>query len=808
VLFITKVLVPLRALFALAALIGLAAFALTATASASGTPTLQSSFGAFVRPQAITVDQSTGDVYVLDAGTANVQRFDADGDPTAFTATGSNVLDGSTTPQGAFSFDSPSGGAQIAVDNSGGATDGDIYVVSSGSDAFHGVIDIFGATGAYRGQLPSPDAGTALTELCGVAVGPSGTVYAGDYYGNVDRWTPAASPATSADYDAQITGLAQNTCAVAVTYAGAGALTKYQASDFGTHAPAGTTIDFAATALAVDPSNDDLYADEGTQIVQYDSAASSLATFGSGDIGSSQGVAVNAATTQVYVTDASTGTVHLYAPPPGAPVITAVVAGDVRPLRATLQAKVDPGSTATHYRFEYGTDTSYGTNVPALDASIGQAGSGQPVRQEAGGLQPETTYHFRVVATSTLGTVTGDDATFTTPPAASVTATDVEAISVMVHGTINAQGQPATYHFEYGADTGYGHSTAEADGGSGSTDVAVAKPIPGLTPGTTYHVRLVAQVAGQRVSSEDATFTTLPAAAVTTSAVTDVTPTSARLNAVVDTHGNPGTYRISVQSLTNPYSSATTIANLSATDGPQAVSGVVSDLPPGSSFVVRAGATVGSFTSYGDQVTFATPGLPPDVPVLPPAVVAVPYGCAAPHLNPVNVHPKPGDTVTVTGTDLGVGGAIAAGALQVQPTSWSPTLVKFTVPGDAAGTLPLTVDCGTASNTVGLAIYHAPDNAFAIAKSSVKGSVATLSVKVPGPGKVETAAKNTAAKQITIKKASTAKVEVKLNAAGRKALAKAKSRTLRVSVRVRFTAAGGTSSTQTKSVTFTRAKGK
>jgi len=48
------------------------------------------------------------------------------------------------------------------------------------------------------------------------------------------------------------------------------------------------------------------------------------------------------------------------------------------------------------------------------------------------------------------------------------------------------------YHFEYGPTTAYGSFSAEADAGSGSGAMVVASATGGLTPGVTYHYRLVA----------------------------------------------------------------------------------------------------------------------------------------------------------------------------------------------------------------------------------------------------------------------------------------------------------------------------
>jgi sugar lactone lactonase YvrE len=90
-------------------------------------------------------------------------------------------------------------------------------------------------------------------------------------------------------------------------------------------------------------------------------------------------------------------------------------------------------------------------------------------------------------------------------------ATAVTATGATLNGTINPQGTPTSYRFEYGTTASYGSLTSIAADGSGNSDVAVAAPISGLTLSTLYHFRLVALQGGNEVASgEDATFTTSP----------------------------------------------------------------------------------------------------------------------------------------------------------------------------------------------------------------------------------------------------------------------------------------------------------
>ncbi|MGH8103737.1 MAG: InlB B-repeat-containing protein, partial [bacterium] len=102
-------------------------------------------------------------------------------------------------------------------------------------------------------------------------------------------------------------------------------------------------------------------------------------------------------------------------PQPGPPVATTSSATGVTPNSATLTGAVKPNGASTTYYFEYGTTTAYGSQGPTQNAGSGYANV--PVTAGLSGLLPNTTYHYRVVATNSNGTSTGQDRTFTTPSA-------------------------------------------------------------------------------------------------------------------------------------------------------------------------------------------------------------------------------------------------------------------------------------------------------------------------------------------------------------------------------------------------------
>jgi predicted lipoprotein with Yx(FWY)xxD motif len=84
----------------------------------------------------------------------------------------------------------------------------------------------------------------------------------------------------------------------------------------------------------------------------------------------------------------------------------AAVAGGVE-----LRGRIYTYESDTHYRFEYGTTTAYGTSVPVPEGDAGVQ-SIATVAQTIAGLAPSTTYHYRLVATNAGGTGESPDATF------------------------------------------------------------------------------------------------------------------------------------------------------------------------------------------------------------------------------------------------------------------------------------------------------------------------------------------------------------------------------------------------------------
>jgi hypothetical protein len=98
-----------------------------------------------------------------------------------------------------------------------------------------------------------------------------------------------------------------------------------------------------------------------------------------------------------------------------AALIDAQPASSIGKTSATLQAYLDPLGSATSYRFQWGETDSYGHETEP--APVGEGAAPVLGNAQLSGLQPGTTYHFRLVAENAHGTVQGPDESFTTEAA-------------------------------------------------------------------------------------------------------------------------------------------------------------------------------------------------------------------------------------------------------------------------------------------------------------------------------------------------------------------------------------------------------
>jgi hypothetical protein len=101
-------------------------------------------------------------------------------------------------------------------------------------------------------------------------------------------------------------------------------------------------------------------------------------------------------------------------PPPSPPLVVTGTSRVVTTTSVVLDARVDPHGLPTVYAIQYGPSTAYGSQTPSISAGDGTIGA--KFSQLVSGLQPGTLYHYRVLASNSVGTTVGEDATFTTKP--------------------------------------------------------------------------------------------------------------------------------------------------------------------------------------------------------------------------------------------------------------------------------------------------------------------------------------------------------------------------------------------------------
>ena len=204
---------------------------------------------------------------------------------------------------------------------------------------------------------------------------------------------------------------------------------------------------------------------------------------------------------------------------PLVPTVTTLAATGVTATNATLNGTVNPGGGTTTAYFQYGLTTNYGSF--SATNSLVATNTALSVSSLIGGLSLGTTYHFRLLASNSAGSTNGANLTFTTSPlvptVTTLAATGVTATNATLNGTVNPGGGTTTVYFRYGWTTNYGSFSATNSLAATNLTLSVSNLISGLSPGTTYHFRLVASNSSGSANGADLTFTTVGSLVTTTS---------------------------------------------------------------------------------------------------------------------------------------------------------------------------------------------------------------------------------------------------------------------------------------------------
>lgn len=193
------------------------------------------------------------------------------------------------------------------------------------------------------------------------------------------------------------------------------------------------------------------------------------------------------------------------------PSATILAATSITTSGALLNGTVNANYLSTTVTFEYGTTTSYGSTATATQSPV-TGSANNNVSVTITGLGAGTIYHFRIVATNSLGTTNSGDMTFTTlgqvPTATTMAATSTTPSGAQLNGSVNANYLSTEVTFEYGTTTSYGTSAVATQSPvTGSTNTNVSVIITGLTMGTSYHYRIKTVNSLGTTYGSDMTFT-------------------------------------------------------------------------------------------------------------------------------------------------------------------------------------------------------------------------------------------------------------------------------------------------------------
>jgi hypothetical protein len=645
---------------------------------------VKETFGAAQQPVfesagAVTIDHTTGEVLVVDRGRppvalhpSGVKRFKANGEPSPFSALGTNVIDGAAGPGGKSCAEEPAScdrtpengfdtgfstlgsppDVGVVVDESGAPTGGDIYVTQ------HGVskITVFAGDGHYLGQLNKAGA-KSIKGPSGLAVAPDGTLYivSGESH-ELIKCQPTSNP---------ITGGSCETLTTSETFTGSGTTSEPVQIALGTGPSGGSLIvtrrsgsvprfaggSFVLDATTgqpryaieagliseeifaptVDPTSGDLYLIHEQSFAehvlkQWDVSGATAATLLSTTRvdPEADGLAVDAAG-DIYVMSTNHVTVLSKATVTLPDVVTAAAA-EITPTRATLKGTVNPqGAPVDQCFFEYGATTISEKVAPCAEseAELGSGTGAIQVHAPVSGLAPNggPEYNFRLVAGNAHGTteqegaVGGSVMSFrTTDIAVTEPAGDVMPAAATLNGTVNPDGGAVTEClFEYGESTAYGHIApcAESQGeiGTGSSPVPVHADVSGLTPGAADHFRLVAAAGGSQGQGEDSSFMTH---LIGTTPATGVTSDAATLTGEVDPNGHLVTTCLFEYGETKAYGQTVPCAESEGEIGtgssPVAVRAAISGLTTGTAYHFRIVAGASGATESGIDEVLRTLG--------------------------------------------------------------------------------------------------------------------------------------------------------------------------------------------------------
>jgi hypothetical protein len=333
-----------------------------------------------------------------------------------------------------------------------------------------------------------------------------------------------------------------------------------------------------------------------------------------------KGVDVNEDNGDVFVADDAGGDVIR--------VFSSVVVPDVTTGDQTANDEISGtvnragAGSITDCFFEYATDAYFDSHGETYDQEIACEPStafdeDRTVTATVPGLTNETIYHYRLVAENANGQGTGSDRILEPHDIEFLktrAATSVTRQTATLNASFVGNGENTTYHFQWGVnDVEENESTpVTLTGPTGETQIS--QGITGLTAGTVYRFRVIAEAGPNESIAQELTFETSAAIkGITTLPATDVKPTEATLNGSLDPDGFETNFYFEYGK-TKSYGQKVPVppgdeVGTSA-PGSTPVETLATNLEPGTTYHFRLVATNASGLSKGGDQIFTTPQAP------------------------------------------------------------------------------------------------------------------------------------------------------------------------------------------------------
>ncbi len=229
--------------------------------------------------------------------------------------------------------------------------------------------------------------------------------------------------------------------------------------------------------------------------------------------------------------------------PVGSPSVVSTTPEAVDAETARIAGRVNPNGYATSVVVDISTSPTFATST-RRNVSVSLPNDSYvpgTFTLSLADLSPRTAHYVRIIATNTLGTVTGDTAVFTTlgeePGVSVVDAGDITGNETRLTVSVHPHRLVTTSRIEYSTDPEFGegvHSVQLPDT-RGNSPVTHLANVGDLAPNTTYHVRAVATNRLGTTTGAVSTFTTVGSRPVVESVDTDSTATSVTVTASVET---------------------------------------------------------------------------------------------------------------------------------------------------------------------------------------------------------------------------------------------------------------------------------